>query len=216
MRVLVEYTQPLHLEFLSSQMHAMVQHTHLKPFAMKPWPFYRKMQNFMPVTQPRGTYSFDPSSSSAQSVLDKVNAEEDGVGDQDGPLLDLSHANIAGAFFSSNLDILGLGALPSEPSLSHFSSSGGTRPPSLSSLSPMAHPGHPYSTQPCDLSMAWAWHFLTPIAILATPNIKNENTMGNRQGAHALPAPNVRLRASERCEPSHHVDHSQLNYQPYG
>ena len=57
------------------------------------------MQNFMPGTQPRGTYSFDPSSSSAQSVLDKVNAEEDGAEDQDGPPLDLSHANIAGAFF---------------------------------------------------------------------------------------------------------------------
>ena len=56
-------------------------------------------------------------------------------------------------FFSSNLDILGFGALPSEPSSSHFSSSGGTRPPSLSSLPPTAHPGHLYSTQPCDLSM---------------------------------------------------------------
>ena len=120
---------------------------------MKPWPFYRKMQNFMPGTQPRGTYSFDPSISSAKSVLDKVNAEEDGAEDRDGPLLDLSHANIAGTFFSFNLDILGLGPLPSKPSLSHFSSSGGTRPPSSSSLPPTAHPGHPYSTQPCDLSM---------------------------------------------------------------
>ena len=131
----------------------LIQHTHLKPFAMKPWPFYRKMQNFMPGTQPQGTYSFDPSSSSAQSVLDKVNAEEDGAEDQDGPPLDLSHANITGAFFSSNLNILGFGALPSKPSLSHFSSSGGTRTPSLSSPPPTAHPGHPYSTQPCDLSM---------------------------------------------------------------
>ena len=86
-------------------------------------------------------------------MLDKVNAEEDGAEDRDGPLLNLSHANIAGAFFSSNLDILRFGALPSEPLLSHFSSSGGTRPPSLSSLPPTAHPGHPYSTQSCDLSM---------------------------------------------------------------
>ena len=86
-------------------------------------------------------------------MLDKVNAEEDGAEDRDGPLLDLSHANIAGAFFSSNLNILGLGALPSEPLSSHYSSSGSTRPLSLSSLPPTAHPGHPYSTQPCDLSM---------------------------------------------------------------
>ena len=86
---------------------------------MKPWLFYRKMQDFMPGTQPQGTYSFDPSSSSAQSMLDKVNAEEDGAEDRDGPLLDLSHANIAGTFFSSNLDILGFGALPSKPSSSH-------------------------------------------------------------------------------------------------
>ena len=120
---------------------------------MKPWPFYRKMQNFIPGTQPRGTYSFDPSSSSVPSVLDKVNAEEDGVEDRDGPPLDLSHANITSAFFSSNLNILGFGALPSKPLAFHFSSSGGAMPPSLSSLPPMAHLGHPYSTQPCDLSM---------------------------------------------------------------
>ena len=142
-----------------------------------------------------GTYSFNPSSSSAQSVLDKVNAEEDGAEDRDGPLLDLSHANITGTFFSSNLNILGFGALSSKPSSSH------SHP-----LVALGHhhrplsPQWPIQTIPTQLShvtylLAQAWCFLTPIAILATPNIKNENMMDNWQGAHALPAPNVRLRA---------------------
>ena len=59
------------------------------------------MQNFMPGTQPRGTYSFDPSAaaSSTQSVqmLNTVNAEEDGAEDQVGPPFDVSLANVAGA-----------------------------------------------------------------------------------------------------------------------
>ena len=125
-------------------------------------------------------------------MLDKVNAEEDGAEDRDGPLLDLSHANIAGAFFSSNLNILGLGALPSEP-ISH-------------PLVALGHCHHPLSPQwpiraiPTQLShvtylWAQAWHFLTPIVILATPNIENEIMMDNWQGAHALPAPNICLRA---------------------
>ena len=38
--------------------------------------------NFMPGNQPWGTYSFNPSSSSAQSMLDNVNAEEDGAASQ--------------------------------------------------------------------------------------------------------------------------------------
>jgi hypothetical protein len=63
------------------------------------------MQSFMPDTQLRGTHAFepsyDPSGSSSQlaQMLDIINAEEDGVEDQDGPLLNLpkSLANIPGA-----------------------------------------------------------------------------------------------------------------------
>ena len=128
-------------------------------------------------------------------MLDKVNAGEDGAEDQDGPLLGLSHANIAGTFFSSN------------------PTSWGLEPYHLSHCHPISHPlvalghcHHPLSPQqpiwaiPTQLShvtylWAWAWRFLTPIAILATPNIENKNMMDNQQGAHALPAPNVRLRA---------------------
>jgi hypothetical protein len=120
------------------------------------------MQNFMPSTQPRGTHSFDPCSSSTQSVqmLNTVNAEEDGAEDQDGPPVDISLDNIAGTSsfpsVTSNLDILGLGARPSVASGSSLSlppdisSSGGTRPPSSSSLPPSAHP---HSTQRRDISM---------------------------------------------------------------
>ena len=128
-------------------------------------------------------------------MLDKVNAEEDGAEDQDGPLLDLSLANIASASFPSNLTVLGFGALPSE-----------TLYPISCPLVALGHCHLPLSPQwpiwaiPTQLSHAtylWAqaWCFLTPIAILATPNIGNENTMDNRWGAHALPAPNDCLRA---------------------
>ena len=118
-------------------------------------------------------------------MLDKVNAEEDGVEDQDGPPLDLSHANIAGTFFSSNLDILGLGALPSKPSSSHFSSSGGTRPPSSSSLPPMTHPGHPYSTQPCDLSIVLDGRYNVPARYAG--RVLMGMDLGPYLGTHAKP-----------------------------
>ena len=60
-------------------------------------------------------HSFDPSHLSAQSVqmLDIINAKEDGAEDGDGPPLDISLANIAGAssfpIVPSDLDILGFG-----------------------------------------------------------------------------------------------------------
>jgi hypothetical protein len=56
------------------------KHAPLKSFATKPWVYYRRMQAFMPGTQPRGTHSFNPGSSScvlATQALDKVNAEDD-------------------------------------------------------------------------------------------------------------------------------------------
>ena len=102
-------------------------------------------------------------------------------------------------------------------SQAHFfhptSTSWGLEPYHLSHRHPISHPlvalghhHHPLSPQqpiqdiPTQLShvtylWAQAWRFLTLIAILATPNIENEIIMDNRQGAHALPAPNVRLRA---------------------
>ena len=36
------------------------KHALLRPFATKAWPFYCRMQGFMPGTQPWGTHSFDP------------------------------------------------------------------------------------------------------------------------------------------------------------
>ena len=93
------------------------------------------------------------------------------------------------------------------------STSWGLEPYHLSHCHPISHPlvalghcHHPLSPQqpiraiPTQLShvtylWAQAWHFIKPIVILATPNIENENTMDNRWRAHALPAPNVHLRA---------------------
>jgi hypothetical protein len=63
------------------------KHSPLKAFALKPWPFYRRMQAFMPGTQPRGTYAFDPGSSTHDSSiqLHNIEAEEDAEEDQLGP-----------------------------------------------------------------------------------------------------------------------------------
>ena len=134
------------------------------------------MQNFMPGTQPRGTHSFDPSSgSSAQSqalqMLDSINSEDDGAEDRDGPPFNIPLTNIAGASsfpspldasgLTSNRDILGFGAFGTTPSIASesspasqffqlaqdFSSSGGTRPPSSSSLPAAAHPSPFFSNQ---------------------------------------------------------------------
>jgi hypothetical protein len=63
------------------------------------------MQFFMPGTQPHRTHAFEPSydssgsSSQSAQILDIINAEEDEVENQDGPLLNLSEslANIPGA-----------------------------------------------------------------------------------------------------------------------
>ena len=118
----------------------------------------------MPGTQPRGTHSFDPSHSSAQSaqMLDTVNAEVDEAEDQGGPLLDTPLADIAdiadaSTSFSLGLDVLGKPSVPGLPSKFpsslplDFSSSGGTGPPSSSSIPPMAH------SQRRDISMGSAF-----------------------------------------------------------
>ena len=85
------------------------KHAALKAFAMKPWPYYRRMQAFMPGTQPQGTHAFDPGNSSCASatqVLDKVNAEDDGEEDQAGPSLDTPAANVPAAFTSAISSLL--------------------------------------------------------------------------------------------------------------
>ena len=60
------------------------KHAPLKAYATKPWPHYHRMQTFMPGTQPQGTHTFDPASSSSQSamqMLDSINTEEEGAED---------------------------------------------------------------------------------------------------------------------------------------
>jgi len=113
----------------------------------------------MPGTQPQETHAFEPSGSSSRSaqMLDVVNVEEDGAEDQDGPPLDLSLANIPGAFafplVTPDLGILVSGVTSTVisclPSLDP-SSSCGVRPPPSSSLPPTVHPN---STQKHDISM---------------------------------------------------------------
>ena len=135
------------------------KHLVIKGYATKPWPYYRRMQLFMPGTQPRGTHAFDPAGSSSQSatqILDIVNAEEDGAEDQVDPLLDSTMADmlVTPASAVSPLVLPNPGSSivsslpPSDPSTS--SSSGSARPPPPSSLLPTIHP-HP--AQRRDISM---------------------------------------------------------------
>lgn len=141
-----------------------IQHTALKPFATKSWPFYHRMKGFMPggSADPRGPNAFEPStagsSADAVQMLNNVNAEEDGEEDQDSPPFDTPLANIASTSsfppVTSDLNISEFGVTPSVASESAPSLppdfSGGTEPPSSSSLAPSAH--H-YSTQRHDVSM---------------------------------------------------------------
>ena len=76
------------------------KHTPLKAYAMKLWPYYRRMQAFMPGTQLWGTHAFNPGSSSSQSatqILNVVDEEEDKAKDYVGSLLDLPMANTSAA-----------------------------------------------------------------------------------------------------------------------
>ena len=85
----------------------VIKHSPLRPFATRAWPFYRRMQGFMPGAQPRGTHSFDPSSSAGSSAvaatqaLDNINAENDGEEDEAGPTVDTPMANMPAAFTST-------------------------------------------------------------------------------------------------------------------
>lgn len=116
-----------------------IKHTLLKPFATKGWPFYRRMQGFMPGAQPRGTHSFDPSSSGSSGVaatqaLDKVNEEHDGEEDEAGPPVDTPMANMPAVF---NSTITSLFPSSTDPS-SADTLMANTMPNLISSLFPSA------------------------------------------------------------------------------
>ena len=117
---------------------------------MKPWPHYHRMQAFMPSTQPWGTHTFDPASSSAQlatQILNAVNTEEAGAEDQVDPLPDSNSPLIPPDLAFSTYSILS-SFLPPDSSIS--SSSSHTKPPSSSSLHPTVYPQH---TKQQDISM---------------------------------------------------------------
>jgi len=115
------------------------KHAALKPFLKKSWPYYHKMQTFMPGTQPRETHAFDPGSSSSQSAMQAlgvIDAEEDGAEDQVGPPLDsiaITHPAISSLILP---DASSSGHTPSVisslPLLSDaFSASGHSLPPTV-------------------------------------------------------------------------------------
>lgn len=116
-----------------------VKNAPLKPFATKGWPFYRRMQEFMPGTQPRGTHSFDPGSSSLSSsqALNLVNAENDGEEDQAGPPVETS-AEMPAAFTSAMSTLFPSGSSADDAASLNISQSNATRmpPPFSSSVSP--------------------------------------------------------------------------------
>ena len=106
----------------------------------------------MPGTQPRGTHSFDPSSSSSLSAtqaLGVINAEEDGAEDQVGPPLDsitvpaISSLISPGASSSRTSSVTSF--LPLLPGTFTSSESGHSLPPPSSSLASTVH--HPASRQ---------------------------------------------------------------------
>ena len=111
----------------------------LKPFTTKCWPFYRRMQEFMPGTQPRGTHSFDPGSSSLSSsqALNLVNAENNGEEDQAGPPVETS-AEMPAAFTSVMSTLFPSGSSADDAASLNISQSNTTQMPSplSSSVSP--------------------------------------------------------------------------------
>ena len=131
------------------------KHALLKAYATKPWPHYHRMQTFMSGTQPQGTHTFDPASSSSQSamqMLDSINTEEEGAEDQVNSLPDPSISTTSplippdlDTFLTSSI-IASLLPPHSGPS----SSSGHTNPPPSSSLPPTVYS---WPTQQPDISM---------------------------------------------------------------
>ena len=115
------------------------------------------MQAFMPGTQPQGTHSFNPSSSSSVSAtqaLDKVEAEEDGEEDRAGPPVDTPAANILAAFTSAMSSLF-----PHDPSTASFAGtpqSDVLPPPSSSSVSPTTHPDHVSCSQHVSVDSAFS------------------------------------------------------------
>jgi hypothetical protein len=126
----------------------------MKAFATKAWPYFRRMQGFMPGTQPRGTHAFDPSSLSSHSatqIINAVNAEEDEEEDRLGvDFLDSAMDNTPAVpawppFVNSDLGNSSSSQIPSNVSSSFSppnpsaSSSSDARPPPFSSLPPSVH-----------------------------------------------------------------------------
>ena len=123
------------------------KHAPLRPFVTKAWPFYCRMQGFMPGAQPWGTHSFDPgslhTSKSVTQALNKVNAESDGEEDQARPSVD-AMANVPVAFTSAMSSFFPP-ASKSRPDLDTVSLGGTSQsdampPPLSSSISPTNHP----------------------------------------------------------------------------
>ncbi len=90
------------------------QNAPAKPYALKGWPYYRKMASFMPGTQPRGGYAFDPASTStaASIMLGEVNAEPDGEEDQLGPPVGASTSTSAAALTSAMTTLFTMPRVP--------------------------------------------------------------------------------------------------------
>jgi hypothetical protein len=155
------------------------------------------MQAFMPGTQPRGTHSFNPGSSSSVSAtqaLDKVNAEEDGEEDRAGPPVDTPAANIPAAFTSAMSSLF-----PHDPSAASFAgtprSDALPPPPSMASFA-----GTPRSDAlPPPPSMA---SFAgTPRSDAPPPPPSTASFAGTPQ-SDALPPP-----SSSSVSPTTHPDH---------
>ena len=120
------------------------------------------MQSFMPGTQPRGTYAFDPNKSSSQSatqVLSIINAEEEREEDQVGPPVDsfAVHDPVAPTISSAmpSSHAFSTGGTSSVISHPFPSTSSGSLPPPSSELAPTIHHNlaHPTSQQQADVFM---------------------------------------------------------------
>ena len=132
----------------------------------------------MPGTQPRGTHSFDPSSSScvsATQALDSINAENDGEEDQAGPPLDTPMANMPAAFSSAAMSSLFPPALDTV-SLGGTSQSDAMPPPLSSSISPTTHSDH--------VSHSQKHHVSINSAISHSTSSETQSTSSNRKRKH--------------------------------
>ena len=184
------------------------KHTALKPYATKAWPYYRKMQGFMPGTQPRGVHSFDPAAvPSATLELNSVNAEDDGDEDQAGPPFDTSMTDMPAAFDSVLSHIFPPAA--DTVSLAGTSQSNAMPPPFSSSISP---------THPKDGSSSHSHinHFSVNSSISHTTSSENQTTSSmrkrKRNATADMPPPSSKRGSKNRTDTLNPVIiSSQLN-----